>query len=38
MRPINKMYRYLKQGATGEVRNLSQQAFDLPGSAESKVA
>jgi len=38
MRPINKMSRYLKQGAAGEVRTLLQQWFDLPGRAESKVA
>ena len=38
MRPINKMSCYLKQGAAGEVRILSQQWFDLPGSAEFKVA
>jgi len=36
--PLNKMPRYLKQGAAGEVRIVWQQAFDLPGSAESKVA
>jgi len=38
LRPINKMSRYLKQGAAGEVRILLQQGFDLPGSAEFKVA
>jgi len=32
------MSRYLKKGAAGEVIILSQQVFDLPGSAESKVA
>src|SRR5215468_3796431 len=38
MRPINKMSRYPKQGAAGEVRTLLPQWFDLPGRAESKVA
>jgi hypothetical protein len=38
MRPLNKMSRYLRQGAAGEVRILRQQWFDLPGSAEFKVA
>jgi hypothetical protein len=36
--PINKMSRYLKQGAAGEVRTFLPQWFDLPGRAESKVA
>ena len=35
---INKMSRYLKQGAAGDVRTSLQQWFDLPGRAESKVA
>jgi hypothetical protein len=38
LRPINKMSRYLKQGAAGEVRHLLQEWSDLPGRAESKVA
>ena len=33
LRPINKMARYLKQGAAGEVK-----MPDLPGRADSKVA
>ena len=30
LRPKNKMSRYLKQGAAGEVRLLFEQWFDLP--------
>jgi Flp pilus assembly protein TadG len=39
LRPINKMSRYLRQGAAGEVSRTSQIASsDLPGRADSKVA
>jgi len=37
MRPINKRLATLEQGAAGEVRILSRQWFDLPGSAECTV-
>jgi len=35
---FKQMSRYLEWAQRGEVRILLQQAFDLPGSAESKVA
>ena len=38
LRPTNKCHPYLSQGTAGEVRTFSQQAFDLPGRAEFKVA
>jgi hypothetical protein len=38
LRPTNKMSRYLRQGAAGEVRRLVATGLDLPGRAESKVA
>ena len=38
LRPLNKMSRYLKWGATGDVGTLLQQWFDLPGRAKLKVA
>ena len=39
LRPVNKMERYLKLGAAGEVSLIRRIAqFDLPGRADFKVA